>query len=103
MLVVVVLGRLTGVAAGVVRFRGVVVVVGLLAGLLAGLVEGLLVLPPIMPPPVMPPGSCCAIATLANRNMLADRPMNRGRVRVGITFSPAAWTGMERLRTARSL
>ena len=79
---------------GVVLFRGVVVVVaaGLVAGLLAGLVEGRLVLPPIMPPPVMPPESCCAIATLAlaNRSTMADRLVNRGRVRKGITFSPAA-------------
>ena len=73
------LARLTGVVAGVVRLRGVVVVaVGLLAGLVAGLVEGRLVLPPIVPPPVMPPASCCASATLpvVSRNTIADRLMN---------------------------
>jgi hypothetical protein len=87
---------LTGVVAGVVRLRGVVVVAGLLAGLLAGLVEGRLVLPPIMPPPVIPLGSCCAIATLplANRNTIADRPMNRGRVRIGMFVFSCCATGM---------
>jgi hypothetical protein len=57
----------------------VVVVAGLVAGFVAGLVVGRLVLPPIMPPPVMPPGSCCAIALLVNRNIVADKQTMRGK------------------------
>jgi len=73
-LVVVVVGRLTGVVVGFLR-GGVVVVA---AGLVAGLVVGRLVLPPIMPPPVTPPESCCASATLVVITMIADRLSNRG-------------------------
>ena len=98
--VVVVVGRLTGVV-GVVRLRGgVVVVVGLVAGLVAGFVEGRLVLPPIVPPPVTPPGSCCASATLlVVINRTADRQTKRG-IGSDMTFSPAF--NSEIRRTPRS-
>ena len=93
-IVVVDVGRLTGVA-GVGRRRGGVVVVdaglvtGLVAGFVGGFVEGRLVLPPIIPPPVMPPESCCASATLlVVINRTADTQTKRGEVK-GMTFSPA--------------
>jgi hypothetical protein len=91
----VVVGGLT-VAAGVVRLRGVVVVVGLFAGLLTGL-AGLFaersVLPPIIPPPVTPP-SCWPRATLAlARIKMEHRQMNRRAQGISIDVTPAALIG----------